>query len=237
MNLTEKEIARFWAKVDRSGGAEACWPWLGGHDCKGYGALTLNGLSIRVHRIAYRLSSGADAGRLNVFHSCDNFSCCNPAHLLASATRKSVGDTLSKKWLARFWKKVDATAGPDACWIWIGARNNKGYGTFGHNPFGTTVASRVAYQIINGPISEEWDVLHRCGNGHLGCVNPLHLYIGTPTDNTLDSVRARTHASSRKTHCPRGHPYSGDNLRVYGRKRYCATCIRARNRAQKLAFA
>jgi hypothetical protein len=31
--------------------------------------------------------------------------------------------------------------------------------------------------------------LHRCGNGHLGCVNPNHLYWGDQSDNNRDAHR------------------------------------------------
>jgi hypothetical protein len=31
--------------------------------------------------------------------------------------------------------------------------------------------------------------LHRCGNGHLGCVNPNHLYWGDQSDNIKDAHR------------------------------------------------
>lgn len=31
--------------------------------------------------------------------------------------------------------------------------------------------------------------LHRCGNGHLGCVNPKHLYWGDQSDNNRDAHR------------------------------------------------
>ena len=37
--------------------------------------------------------------------------------------------------------------------------------------------------------------LHRCGNGHLGCVNPNHLYWGDQSDNNRD---ARRHAVEGK---------------------------------------
>lgn len=32
---------------------------------------------------------------------------------------------------------------------------------------------------------------HRCGNGHLSCVNPAHLCWGTPGDNVADANRHR----------------------------------------------
>lgn len=37
--------------------------------------------------------------------------------------------------------------------------------------------------------------LHRCGNGHLACVNPNHLYWGNQADNRAD---ARRHAAEGK---------------------------------------
>jgi hypothetical protein len=33
--------------------------------------------------------------------------------------------------------------------------------------------------------------LHKCGNGHLGCVNPKHLYWGDQSDNNKDAWRHR----------------------------------------------
>lgn len=35
--------------------------------------------------------------------------------------------------------------------------------------------------------------LHRCGNGHLGCVNPNHLYWGDASDNGKDAHQHRRH--------------------------------------------
>ena len=34
--------------------------------------------------------------------------------------------------------------------------------------------------------------LHTCGNGHLGCINPHHLYWGNHKDNKLDSIEHGT---------------------------------------------
>lgn len=36
------------------------------------------------------------------------------------------------------------------------------------------------------------------------------------------------------THCPQGHPYSGDNLIHDAGKRKCKTCVYARNRARRV---
>jgi len=41
------------------------------------------------------------------------------------------------------------------------------------------------------------------------------------------------HYNLKKTHCPNGHPYSGDNLRLKGRHRLCRECGRVQNRLYK----
>lgn len=38
------------------------------------------------------------------------------------------------------------------------------------------------------------------------------------------------------THCPNGHPYSGDNLIVEDGKRKCRSCVYARNAARRKKF-
>lgn len=53
---------------------------------------------------------------------------------------------------------------------------------------------------------------------------------GTHADNMSDGVR--NHVFPHRTHCPQGHPYSGDNLVVNSSGRQCRTCIRERNHAR-----
>jgi len=38
--------------------------------------------------------------------------------------------------------------------------------------------------------------------------------------------------SRLKTHCPQGHPYSGDNLYQYGKFRHCRKCRNAKRRSK-----
>ena len=85
----------------------------------------------------------------------------------------------------RFWNKVRKNDGPDACWVWIGARRGPGeqYGSF--NMDGATVhAHRLSWQIHFGAIPNGLHVLHRCDNRP--CIRPSHLFLGTPLDNTRD---------------------------------------------------
>lgn len=60
-----------------------------------------------------------------------------------------------------------------------------------------------------------------------------NLAYGTRSQNRADSVRNGTHREARKTHCPKGHPYEGDNLFVMPNgNRRCVTCARESGRAQ-----
>lgn len=72
------------------------------------------------------------------------------------------------------------------CWIWERAVNEKGYGQLGWNGKGHR-AHRLAYTAFVGPIPDGLHVLHRCDTP--GCVNPLHLWLGTDYDNVNDMVR------------------------------------------------
>lgn len=62
----ERLRARLWARVDKSGGPDACWPWTGGGRANGgYGKLSAYGKQARAHRLAYELTPAthADNGR------------------------------------------------------------------------------------------------------------------------------------------------------------------------------
>ncbi|WP_422028145.1 hypothetical protein [Roseovarius sp.] len=52
-------------------------------------------------------------------------------------------------------------------------------------------ARYMALLTIGTPKSEGMIVRHKCGNGHLSCVNPAHLLWGTPGDNLADANKHR----------------------------------------------
>lgn len=84
---------RFWSKVDRSGGPEACWPWRGALNSHGYGHVRWNGKCSRANRVAWMLTSGPlPEDKPCVRHRCDQPSCCNPAHLLPGTHSENMDD-------------------------------------------------------------------------------------------------------------------------------------------------
>ena len=96
----------------------------------------------------------------------------------------------------RFWSKVDRRGD---CWMWTKARNKKGYGIVStRGKFRNAKAHRVAWQLENGPITEEQCVLHRCDNP--ACCRPSHLFLGTRADNNEDMRnKGRNRLSCSKT--------------------------------------
>ncbi len=88
-------------------------------------------------------------------------------------------------------------------------------------------AHRFSWQIHKGDIPEKLHVLHKCDTP--ACVNPDHLFLGTNGDNMRDKAKKgrATSWESKKTHCPKEHPYPPAKK---GLKRKCMVCHRDRQR-------
>lgn len=95
----------------------------------------------------------------------------------------------------------------DGCWTYTGFRDAKGYGKVGWRRR-VVSAHRLAWELTHGPIPNGLWACHRCDNP--SCVRPDHIFLGTPQDNTLDSVRKnrwhrpQSENNSLKRNPPRG---------------------------------
>lgn len=76
------------------------------------------------------------------------------------------------------------------CWLWVGAHDRRGYGTF-HHQDKTYKAHRVVYTLLVGEIPLGKLLLHSCDNPT--CVNPEHLTPGTHQDNINDMMERGRH--------------------------------------------
>jgi len=99
--FTPDAIDKFWSRVDRSGGPDACWPWTRGRFKAGYGSLYVGGgrknpKHIATHVFSYILAYGPLDADHEVCHRCDYPACVNPAHLFAASHADNMRDMREK---------------------------------------------------------------------------------------------------------------------------------------------
>ena len=119
------------------------------------------------------------------------------------------------------------------CWLWLSHVDSDGYSRLSINNI-SILAHRYSYEHHNGAIPEELEIDHLCSVR--SCVNPEHLEAVTHLEN-MNRMRVRgRHSNGREkiTHCPKGHPYAGENLYVYRGQRGCKKCRYETNRQRAL---
>ena len=118
---------------------------------------------------------------------------------------------------------------PLGCWIWTSTRSADGYGRARSVTEGWKPVHRLVFEYLRGPVAHDMTLDHLCRNRL--CANPDHLEVVTMRTNVLRGYGPSA-ANARKTHCLRGHPLFGENLRINSQKRrVCRTCEQARRAA------
>lgn len=99
-------------------------------------------------------------------------------------TRKTVKElrvSLIQRLLAN--REKDPTTG---CWNWTGCIGNSGYGWIRFNYSTYSPHRIIAYLCLNFDLNSKLDIMHKCDNRK--CFNPLHLAIGTRSENMQDAL-------------------------------------------------
>lgn len=111
-----------------------------------------------------------------------------------------------------FWEKVDKSGD---CWLWTGAPNSNGYGSFwnGSAPVG---AHTMAWVYTGGDLEDGLELDHLCEVTL--CVNPDHLELVTHSENIK-----RHYQRNPRTNCIRGHSLDDAYVRKNGTRR-CKRC-------------
>lgn len=96
-----------------------------------------------------------------------------------------------------FREVVLAHQGRD-CLIWPFARTGDGYAQVHLDGRMQRVGRLVCERVYGSAPTPRHEAAHSCGQGHLGCVSPLHLRWATTLENQADMLRHGTRAKGER---------------------------------------
>lgn len=185
--------------------SDGCWIWMmATYKATGLPLYSEKGTHIPPIRKAIHLLTGKEEPYTTQVCRCSlNDLCVSPHH---ATINKGVGyfqrppkaETDPLKYIEERIIKLDS-----GCWEWKNKTNRQSYGSayFGGNVY---LAHRLSYMAYN----DDWNlehyelVCHHCDNPP--CVNPAHLFKGTPKQNAKDMIskgRSKRKPNKRLTDC------------------------------------
>ena len=192
--MDERVIKKFWKNVKKT---NSCWEWKGplnkretpviriGSAKLADGSSELKEYSPR--RVSLELAGFQVPLNCQTILTCGNSKCVRPDHIIFGEQ-------------ARFWIKVNKL-GPNDCWLWTAGKDKDSYGKFAIRHNGKRIDSRAhafSWELHNGkPVPKGMLVCHTCDTP--SCVNPAHLFIGTPQDNTDDMIKKNRHTHGEES--------------------------------------
>ena len=120
-------------------------------------------------------------------------------------------ENFTEKDIARFWSKIEITKNQNDCWKWKGFGNNKHRPKFSFKGENYLI-TRIIWQLVYGEIPANLWILHSCDVGC--CVNPLHLHLGTPKENTAEAFE-RGRLKRMGSRIKERSEITGQNLKQY----------------------
>lgn len=118
---------------------------------------------------------------------------------------------------------------PTGCWCWTGGHYGNGYAAvYDPRTRRNGLGHRLAFEAFIGPIPDGLEIDHLCRVRD--CLNPAHLRAVTHRVNVLAASDTAAAISASRSACPRGHPYSGRNVRG---DRTCRVCLAAAEKRRR----
>ena len=91
--IDDKFTERFWMKVDRSGGDDACWLWRASAGGSEYGHVWCKAdgrhCCVDAHKVSFFLAHGSIPDGMQVLHNCNVKRCVNPRHMEAGTPKQN----------------------------------------------------------------------------------------------------------------------------------------------------